>query len=143
MIYTVENNKILIKDLSQFNIKQILECGQIFRFQIDGNCASVFSLDKCAKIKTYEHSIEIETEDVEYFINFFDLKTDYNQIKTILKKDAFLSNAVDFGYGIRILKNNFFEMLVSFIISANNNISRIKKSIQFLCEKFGKNNSKL
>jgi len=139
MIYTLENNKIIIKDLSQFNIVQILECGQIFRFQIDGDCALVFSLDKFAKVKTCEDRVEIETEDVEYFVNFFDLKTDYNQIKTELKKDKFLSNAVDYGYGIRILKNDVFEMLVSFIISANNNISRIKKSIQFLCEKFGKN----
>ena len=139
MIYTRENNKIIIKDLSQFNIVQILECGQIFRFEIKGNCALVFSLDKFAKVKTYKDRVEIETDDVEYFINFFDLKTDYNKIKSILKKDTFLYDAVDFGYGIRILKNNFFEMLVSFIISANNNISRIKKSIQFLCEKFGKN----
>ena len=139
MKYFVENNKIIINDLSQFNIKQILECGQIFRFEMSENCALVFSLDKFAKVKTYKDRVEIETEDVEYFVNFFDLKTDYNQIKNVLKKDMFLYDALDFGYGIRILRNNFFEMLVSFIISANNNISRIKKSIQFLCEKFGKN----
>ncbi len=139
MKYKVEKNKIIIEDLMQFNIVQILECGQIFRFQIDGDCAVVFSVDKCAKIKTCQDRVEIETEDIEYFINFFDLQTDYNQIKTTLKKDVFLSNAVDYGYGIRILKNNFFEMLVSFIISANNNIYRIKKSIQYLCEKFGSN----
>jgi len=139
MNYKVEKNKIIIEDLSQFNIVQILECGQIFRFEINGNCALVFSLDKFAKVKICEDKVEIETEDIDYFINFFDLKTDYNQIKTKLKKDKFLYNAVDYGYGIRILKNNFFEMLVSFIISANNNIGRIKKSIQYLCEKFGQN----
>ena len=142
MIFSVQNNKIIIKDLSQFNIVQILECGQIFRFKIKDDCALVFSLDKFAKIKTYNNRVEIKTDDVEYFVNFFDLKTDYNQIKSMLKKDMFLSSAVDYGYGIRILKNNFFEMLVSFIISANNNISRIKKSIQFLCEKFGENKGK-
>jgi len=142
MKYLVENNKIRIKDLSQFNIVQILECGQIFRFEINGNCASVFSLDKFAKVKTYNDRVEIETNDVEYFINFFDLDNDYSNIKTKLKEDVFLCKAVDYGYGIRILKNNFFEMLVSFIISANNNISRIKKSIQILCEKFGKNMGK-
>ena len=139
MKYLVENNKIRIKDLSQFNIVQILECGQIFRFEKNGNCASVFSLDKFAKVKTYNDRVEIETNDVEYFINFFDLDNDYSNIKTKLKEDVFLCKAVDYGYGIRILKNNFFEMLVSFVISANNNISRIKKSIQILCEKFGKN----
>lgn len=142
MKYKIEKNKIIVEDLSQFNIKQILECGQIFRFEIAENIAKVYSLDKLAVINTYGDRVEIETEDVEYFINFFDLSTDYNQIKTELKKDKFLSKAIDYGYGIRILKNNFFEMLVSFIISANNNIARIKKSIQFLCEKFGQYNGK-
>jgi len=137
MEYGIEEGKIIIKDLSQFNIKQILECGQIFRFDIVENCAKVYSMDKCATIKTFTNEIIIETKDVEYFVKFFDLETDYTKIKKQLKKDSFLSAAVEYGYGIRILKNNFFEMLVSFIISANNNIGRIKKSIQYLCEKFG------
>ena len=136
MIYIKENNRIVIKDVSQFNIVQILECGQIFRFQIDGDCAVVFSLDKFAKIKTYKDRVEVQTDDVDYFENFFDLKTDYNHIKSVLKKDEFLSSAVDYGYGIRILKNDLYEMIISFIISANNNILRIKKSINCLCEKF-------
>ena len=139
MQYKIEKNKIVIEDLSQFNINHILDCGQIFRYEIKGNQATVCSLDKFAKVVTYVDKVEILTEDVDYFVNFFDLKTDYNAIKQQLKKDEFLSSAVDYGYGIRILKNDFFEMIVSFIISANNNISRIKKSIQYLCEKFGEN----
>lgn len=139
MKYKVEKNKIIIEDLTQFNINHILDCGQIFRYEINGNYASVNSCDKFAKIITNQNSVEILTSDVSYFVNFFDLTTDYSKIKNELKKDKFLSNAVDYGYGIRILKNDLFEMIVSFIISANNNISRIKKSIQFLCEKFGKN----
>jgi len=138
MVYILEENKIIIKDVTQFNIKQILECGQIFRFDILDDYAQVFSLDKTAKIFTYSDKVEIVTNDIKYFESFFDLKTDYSKIKDVLRKDKFLSDAVDFGYGIRILKNNFFEMLISFIISANNNIARIKKSIQILCERFGK-----
>ena len=139
MKYKIEKNKIIIEDLTQFNINHILDCGQIFRYEIKNNQATVYSLDKIAKIYTYENCIEIETEDVEYFINFFDLETDYSKIKAELKKDEFLSSAVNYGYGIRILKNDLFEMIVSFIISANNNIGRIKKSINYLCEKFGQN----
>ena len=139
MQYKIEKNKIIIEDLSQFNINHILDCGQIFRYEIKGNQATVCSLDKFAKVFTYADKVEILTEDAEYFVNFFDLKTDYNIIKKQLKKDKFLSSAVDYGCGIRILKNDFFEMIVSFIISANNNISRIKKSIQYLCETFGNN----
>lgn len=139
MIYEKKNNEIIILNPDDFNAKQILECGQIFRFQIQGNVANVCSQDKIAKIKTFEDRVIIQTKDVDYFENFFDLKTDYSYIKSVLKKDKFLSAAVDYGYGIRILNNDVFEMIVSFIISANNNISRIKQSIEYLCKNFGSN----
>lgn len=137
MKYLKNKNGIIIYDTQDFNANQILDCGQIFRYKIDGNIAIVNTLDKQAKIITKNNEIEIKTEDVDYFENFFDLKTDYSKIKKELKKDEFLAGAVDYGYGIRILNNNPFEMIVSFIISANNNIGRIKKSIEYLCEKFG------
>jgi len=139
MKYIKQKNKIIVTDLSDFNIKQTLDCGQIFRFKIDGNLAYVYSTDKQAVIETNEDKIVINTNDVGYFEHFFDLKTDYSSIKKSLKKDKFLIDAVDYGYGIRILNNNTFEMIVSFIISANNNIPRIKKSIEYLCENFGEN----
>ncbi len=136
MNYETLNNKIIINDLSQFNIGQILDCGQIFRYHID-NVAEVVSGNHYAQIFTFEDKIEIITQDVEYFVNFFDLDRDYNQIKEQLKDDKFLAPAIEFGYGIRILNQNLFEMLVSFIISANNNIKRIKNSLNHLSKKFG------
>lgn len=137
MKYIKSKQNIKILQTDEFNIKQILECGQIFRFQIDENYAVVYSKDKRAVIKESKEEVVIETNDVDYFEHFFDLKTDYSTIKSELKKDEFLSSAVDYGYGIRILNNDVYEMIVSFIISANNNIARIKKSIECLCEKFG------
>lgn len=139
MKYIKTKNNIIIRDLNDFNINQTLDCGQIFRYQIDENVAMVNSLDKQAKITTEQDRIIIESSDIDYFESFFDLKTDYSAIKRKLKADSFLINAVDYGYGIRIINNDAFEMIVSFIISANNNISRIKKSIEFLCCKFGRN----
>lgn len=138
-MYKIEKDKIIIEDLKDFNVSQILDCGQIFRYSIIGNTALVYSQDKKATIKTQDKKAEIITKDVDYFINFFDLKTDYSKIKNKLNKDKFLKPAITFGYGIRILNNDAYEMLVSFIISANNNISRIKKSIDYLCTNFGKN----
>ena len=132
-----EKNKIIIYNPTDFNVKQTLVCGQIFRFSIDGDCAVVYSKDKKAEIFTYPSKIEVLTDDVDYFYNFFDFNTDYSKIKDQLKCDEFLKKAVDYGYGIRILKNDLFEMIVSFIISANNNIGRIKKSIEYLCSHFG------
>lgn len=137
MIYKIENNTIKITDLTQFNISHILDCGQIFRYYIEGNLATVFSADKKAVIETSDDCVKIYAEDIDYFVDFFDLKTDYNVYKNSLKNYDFLHEPIKFGYGIRILKQNLFETLVSFIISANNNISRIKKSLFKICELFG------
>ena len=141
MDYIKNKDSIVILNLEDFNAKQILDCGQIFRYTIDENVAVVHSKDKQAKIITEKEKITISTQDVDYFENFFDLKTDYSAIKNQLKKDEFLTKAVEYGKGIRILNNDTYEMIVSFIISANNNIKRIKKSIEWLCEKFGDNKS--
>ena len=137
MNYVKTENQIIIYELEDFNIKQILECGQIFRYNINEDNAVVYSKDKKADIKTEKDKVIITSDDIDYFENFFDLSTDYSLIKNTLKKDIFLKDAVGYGYGIRILKNDLYEMIISFIISANNNISRIKKSINCLCEKFG------
>lgn len=135
----IKNNKIILLNLKDFNAKQIVECGQIFRFKEEGNKIYVNSIDKQCCVYTFLDRVEIVTEDIDYFYNFFDLDTDYTKIKNQLKNDSFLRPAIQFGYGIRILKNDLFEMIVSFIISANNNIKRIQKSIEYLCENFGNN----
>ena len=136
MEYQIFNNKIIIKDLSQFNIQQILDCGQIFRYYIN-DVAEVISADKYAQVFTFDDRVEIVTQDIDYFVDFFDLNNDYNNIKNQLSDDTFLTPAIRFGYGIRILNQNLFEMIVSFIVSANNNIKRIKNSLNYLSKKFG------
>ena len=70
-MYKVDNNKIIITNLKDFNIVQILDCGQIFRYGISGNKAIVYSQDKKAEIITEVDKVVIKTDDVEYFINFF------------------------------------------------------------------------
>lgn len=139
MNYEIKEDRIEIYDLEDFNILQILECGQIFRFKFENGLAHIYSKDNYAKVETFENKVVVSTLNVEYFEKFFDLKTDYSVIKKELRKDASMLQAIDFGSGIRILNNDLFEMIVSFIISANNNIPRIKKSIERLCEKFGTN----
>lgn len=139
MNYVVNESEIIIRDPQDFNINQILDCGQIFRYTINGNVAVVYSQNKRAIVTTYQDKIVISTDDVIYFENFFDLKTDYSSIKNVLQHDEFLISAIEYGYGIRILNNDLYEMIISFIISANNNISRIKKSIEYLCSHFGEN----
>lgn len=137
MKYQKLKDKITIHDLTQFNVRQIFDCGQIFRYFIDDNVAEVVSKNKYAKLITFDDRVEIYSDDLDYFEHFFDLKVDYNDIKNKLSGDDFLAPCIKFGYGIRILNQDLFEMIVSFIISANNNIKRIKNSLNKLSQRFG------
>lgn len=132
-------DKILIEKNPDFDIKKILECGQIFRYIDTGKSYVVYSLDKKAEIFTDEKKVRIVTNDKKYFYNFFDLDKDYVSVVEKLSKDKVLKEAISYGRGIRILKQNLIEVLFSFVISANNNIKRIQKIIFGLCQRFGQN----
>ena len=76
-------------------------------------------------------------EFYEIFYDYFDLGTDYSEIKKDLSENEILKTASDYGYGIRILNQEMFETVISFIISANNGITRIKNSIKIISERYG------
>ena len=86
--------------------------------------------------------MEISNTSIQDFkdiwFSYFDLGRDYDEVKRNIAKDEIMKRAVEFGSGIRLLKQDFPEMLVSYIISANNNIPRISKSIEILSQKFGR-----
>lgn len=135
MIYKIKDNDIIVFDKTQFNPKQTLECGQVFRFGKDKNDNYfVISKNNKATIVEKDDCYVISSNDPYYFVNYFDLNTDYNLIKAQLKKNKILSKMVDFGYGIRILRGDSEEMIYSYIISQNNNIKRIQKIIEKFCE---------
>lgn len=139
MKYEIKNSKITIYGKEDFNATHILECGQIFRYKRheDGSYI-LFSDNKCATIKETETGYEILTNDTQYFENFFDLKNDYALIKSSLQNQSdTMKLATNFGYGIRILNQPVFEMIISFIISANNNIKRIQSLVEKLSTKCG------
>ena len=74
----------------------------------------------------------------EICTDYFDLKRDYSEIKDILSKvDDHVKKSIEYGKGIRILNQDLWEMIISFIISANNNIPRIKGIIERICKKYG------
>lgn len=140
MIYKLFENKIEVYDLSQFNIDHILLCGQVFTFEKCEGFYKVFSKDKMAKVYLKDDKYIIETDSPNYFENYFDLKTDYSKIKqTLLNNHSFLKEIIEFGSGIRILKQDKLETIISFILSANNNISRIKNSMKYIRENAGEN----
>ena len=133
--------KQIIFNSEFFNIKDTLECGQIFRFVQYNNGYLVYSMDKCAYVYNLGDKAFIECEDLdaEYFYNYFDLDRDYKTIYNEAKSHGvkILEKACEVGKGIRILRQNSQEMLFSFIVSQNNNIPRIKSIIEKLCKSLG------
>ena len=137
MDYVLGKDYIEIFGKEDFDIKEILECGQVFSYKFMGDCYLVYSADKKAKVTETSLGYIIKTNHPNYFENYFDLKTDYGRIKETLSKFPILKKPIDFGKGIRILKQNLFETLISFIVSANNNIKRIQMILERLREKLG------
>ena len=127
-------------DSEFFNIKDTLECGQIFRYKaLDDGRYAVHSQDKYAELGVNEQGlVEVRTADRDYFWNFFDLDADYGaKVERISALSPLMKQAASYGKGIRILNQDLTEMIFSFIISANNNIKRIQLIIERLCDKLG------
>ena len=131
--------QIIECDAAYFNPRDVLECGQIFRFIPFKEGYKVFSADKACYVHTQKDRTLIECEDGDYFYNFFDLGRDYAAI--IEKAKSFgvplLTRGATLGAGLRLLNQSAEEMIYSFIISQNNNIPRIKGIIERICEKLG------
>ncbi len=126
-----------------FNAKQIFECGQCFRWNaVDENSYIGVANGRVIKVSQTGREIVFENTDQNEFDSlwndYFDLKKDYKTAKTALSDGGVMDKAISFGGGIRILKQDPWETLLSFIISSNNNIPRIKKIIETLCRLFGK-----
>ena len=136
-IYEIEN-------LDSFELKDIFDCGQCFRWNIeeDRSYTGIFK-ENVLNVKKQGNKIIFKgicngniKEIVE---DYFDLKRDYNKIKETLRKiDPFMEESIKYGNGIRILNQDLWETIISFIISANNNIPRIKGIIERLSKNYGK-----
>ena len=136
--------KYIIENQESFNLKDIFECGQCFRWNKNDD-GSYIGVVKDAVIKVEKTGKKIvfsgtSTKNFESIIrDYFDLDTDYREYKEKLSKvDKYLAESIEFGSGIRILKQDLWECIISFIISANNNIPRIKKIIERISAKYGK-----
>ena len=145
--------KYVLKNPDSFNLEHIFECGQCFRWnKIDDQKYigvinnAVVQVQKSGNDFIFTGEFLNETKDNnKKGINFkklityyFDLETDYSKYKEKLSKvDSYLSESIKFGDGIRILNQDLWETIISFIISANNNIPRIKKIIERLSENYG------
>lgn len=137
-----DNNKIILKDMKNFDPKHIFECGQAFRWKVeDDNSYTAIAYGRVINVKREKDDIVLKNTNLDdikgIWYNYFDLGRDYDEIKRILSEDDVLREAIKFGEGIRILNQDPFETVISFIISANNQIPRIKKSIELIANHYG------
>jgi N-glycosylase/DNA lyase len=138
-------NGLILEAVSDFDAKHIFECGQCFRWtkEEDGSYTGI-AFGKVLNVKSdYDKGIVIfkntslkEFQDI--WFDYFDLGRDYEAIKEVLSKDSVLEMAIQYGKGIRILKQEPWELLISYIMSANNSIPMIARSINLLSEMYGR-----
>ena len=126
-------------DATYFNPVHTLDCGQVFRFAPFKEGFKVHSADKVCYIHTENNKTVVESEDSDYFYNYFDLDRDYKEIAENAKSYniPLLSRSAESCKGLRLLNQNKEEMIYSFIISQNNNIPRIKGIIEKICVGLG------
>jgi N-glycosylase/DNA lyase len=124
--------------LKNFNPVLTLTGGQAFRWQ-KLNDTHYFGVagNRAAEIKCEQNGIRLGCDSPEFWDNYFDAETNYDEIIKCLSEDETLRKACEFARGLRLLKQEPFETLISFIISQNNNIPRIKNIIERMCAGFG------
>ena len=139
----MEEQKCIIRNQESFELKHIFDCGQCFRWneEEDKSYTGVFK-GNVLNVKKENDTIifkGIVNGDIKEVVeDYFDLKRDYTKIKkTLSKVDINIKKGIKYGEGIRILNQDLIETILSFIISANNNIPRIKGIIEKLSKNFG------
>ncbi len=125
-----------------FNIRKIADSGQCFRLNTDaGGGYTLVARGRALRLRNTPGGCALGCTREEFdavWRDYFDLETDYAAIRNgIDPKDAFLQRACEFGRGIRILRQEPWETLVSFIISQRKNIPAIKRCVETLCLRYG------
>lgn len=137
-----EDNSVIVDKIKDFNPVHTFECGQCFRWlrQEDGSYTGVVK-GKVLNVSVVEGALILRNTNLEEFRNiwfdYFDLGSDYGEIKEAVMKDDNMKKATAFGWGIRLLKQDIWETLISFIISANNRIPRIMKTVGVIAQEYG------
>lgn len=139
----MKEQTFILQNYKDFEPRHIFECGQCFRWNLqpNGSYTGVFK-NNVMNVKKEKNCIIFkgmcEDSIIKVINDYFDFDTNYSKIKEQLSKiDNYLKESIEFGSGIRILNQDLWETIISFIISANNNIPRIKGIIERICKKYG------
>ena len=129
-------------ELDNFSLEQICDSGQCFRMKKTGeNTYSLVAGNQYLEVSQKGSIVDFNCSDTElicFWVPYFDLDADYSAyIEKVNPRDKYLSAAAAHGSGIRILQQDLWEMIVTFLISQQNNIVRIRRCIQNICEAYG------
>ena len=135
--------KIKIPGVAPLDLAATLDCGQAFRWVAENGGSSFAGVvnGRAVRVELSDSVLTVsgtESEDSGFWRGYFALDIDYADLQRKFRSDPVLRKCVDYAPGIRVLRQDFFETLISFIISQNNNIPRIKGIIGRLCERYGK-----
>lgn len=139
----MQEQTYILKNANSFEPKHIFECGQCFRWNEEQNGSYTGVVGKnVINVEKVENDIIFKSIGVDNLeklaIEYFDLNRNYEEIKLKLSAvDKYLADSIKYGKGIRILNQDLWETIISFIISANNNIPRIKGIIEKISQKYG------
>lgn len=136
---------MVIIEKENFSVSQICSSGQCFRLDPADETGKVYELtagDRYLKIEVAEDQKKVrfyctQEEFEQFWKTYFDLDTCYADYLSLIKDDEYLKRAAGFGSGIRILQQDLWEMIVTFILSQQSNIPRIKSMIQRISERYG------
>lgn len=137
----IEEN-VIVSGVTSFCLDDILDCGQCFRWEklSDGVWRGIVS-GFCRTIRQERETLVFENTSLDEFdgvwYEYFDFGRDYSEVKRILSQDPAMRSAIEFTPGMRVLRQEPWEALCSFILSQNNNIKRIRGLVSRLCEHFG------
>ncbi|NMB34113.1 MAG: DNA-3-methyladenine glycosylase 2 family protein [Clostridium sp.] len=142
--YEIEQKgeRIIVEGVKEFEPMHIFECGQCFRWKrMPDKSYTGVAYGRVVNTNYAEGKLEIYNTNTEEFKNlwfdYFDLGRDYSHIKKSITKDKIMKKVVAFGYGIRLLRQEIWESLISFIISANNRIPMIVKTVNEISRLYG------
>lgn len=139
----INDKKIVLQGQESFDPEHIFECGQAFRWdrEEDGSY-TVVAHGRVINVDSFDKNVIIKNTDNEDFEkiwkNYFDLESDYLKIQSTFNDDDIMKKAIEYGRGIRVLNQEPFETMISFMVSANNRIPQIKKSIGLISKYYGK-----
>lgn len=134
---------LLVTLEDRFDLSVTLTCGQCFRFESigPGRFAGVGRNRPLTLSQPDSHSLLLENTDPETFeahwADYFDLRRDYRALRQRMSRFPVLASAAEFCPGLRVLNQDRWEALATFILSQNNNIPRITGMVRRLCESFG------